>query len=146
MDYKVTSFSEGRNGAQITVTVGEGRSRRSFTRHLQRRGGAWIGLNIDERAVPLNKLYEAELRKAEIDLADAETWVKDLQKRLEVVGDVDPSKVDEINIEAARAMLDGMIETAELDVYAAAFILDDAETKLAIVQRELPLMMEFRRN
>lgn len=143
MEYKVTSLSDGKNGRQITVTVGEGSNRRSFTRHLQHHNGAWVGLNIDPRAIPLNKLYEDELSEAKSDLASAKKTLKDLGARLSIVNDVDPSKVDEINIEAARTMLEGLIKTTELKIYDAEAIVDDAELKLDIVRRELPLMMEF---
>jgi len=145
MEYTVTSFSEGRKGGQITVTIDEGRNRHSFTRHLHRQGGALVGLNIDERAIPLNKRYEDELRTAEADLTSAEAALKVLEKKLGVVADVDPSKVDEVNIAAAKAMLESMIEIATAEVATAMSFVNDAEVKLHIVRRELPLMMEFRR-
>ena len=146
LKYTVTSFSEGRKGGQITVTVGEGRNKRSFTRHLS---PALIGLNIDERAIPLNELYEDELAIANGDLACAEARLKGLKKGLEDAKA--QAKVALSNdIASVSAGIIAELETAitrtELEVYAAKFIVDDAEAKLDIGRRELPLMMRFYRD
>ena len=142
------SFSKNGARAQVIVLVGEGRNRRSITKHAERRAigpttVGYFGLNPDERAIPLNEKYEAELAETKSDLTSAEAALRILQKKLEEVGDVDPSKVDEINIAAAKAMLEGMIETVKLEVYAAEFIVDDAKSKLDQVRQDLPLEVEF---
>jgi hypothetical protein len=147
MKYQVTSFSEGRNGGQITVTVGEGRNRRSFTRHLHRQGGVMVGLSIDERAIPLNELYEDELAIAKGDLACAERRLKEFQKKLEAI-EVAPDGADiaaESELAIYHVGLQEQVEAAEATVIDATKAVDDAETKLDIVRRDLPLMMEFRR-
>ena len=140
LKYTVTSFSEGKKGGQITVTVGEGRNRRSFTRHLHHQGGALIGLNIDGRAIPLNERYEAEFAEAQAEMASTEAELKKLMKERDEKT-TDPTVTDE-----DKAVLEATIAIATVKVLDATEVLDDAETKLDIVRRELPLMMEFRRN
>lgn len=148
MEYKVTSFSESADGkhAQITVTVGEGRNRRSFTRHLEYRGG-WVGLNIDERAVPLNERYEQELDEAKNELSNAKSSLKNLRDEFMKMEAETPENIDEVAmLKEIKTELTETITGAELRFYAAEAIVDDAEAKLDIIRRELPLMMQFDRN
>ena len=130
--------------AQVTVVTGERRNRRSITRHVVRRGTSWVGLNPDERAIPLNKQYEAELATAQNDLADAVSRLQNLQKKLEEIQEAEPkNSLDGIRIAAAKEMLKGMITTTALEVFAAETIVDYAKAKLEIVRDELPLNVEF---
>ncbi len=143
MEYQVTSFSEGKKGGQITVTVGEGRNRRSFTRHLN---SAMVGLNIDERAIPLNERYESELTIAKGNLASTEGKLELIKKQLEKANEVEPNGfIANVAIAIVKAELEAALDVAEEAVATTTEVVDDAETKLHIVQRELPLMMEFRR-
>ncbi|MBI2062188.1 MAG: hypothetical protein HYT64_00620 [Candidatus Yanofskybacteria bacterium] len=143
----VSSVSKSANGkhAQVTVVTGEGRNRRSFTRHVESRGyHSWVGLNIDPRAIPLNKLYEQELAEAKSELFNAEAAVRNLEKKLE---NIDKSPEGDIITEsmllAAYVALDEQLEIAQDDVCVAAKSVDDAKTKLDIVRREVPLEIEF---
>ena len=143
MKYQVTSFSEGKKGAQITVVVGEGRNRRSFTRHLDRNG---FGLNIDERAIPLNRHYEQELAEAKRKLASAETALKSLRKRLEEAEKVEPETLFQgLLVEVVIAEIGDMIAAAEAEGAEATVALEDTEAQVEVVRRELPLMMTFNR-
>ncbi|HEY4475007.1 MAG: hypothetical protein A3J46_03285 [Candidatus Yanofskybacteria bacterium RIFCSPHIGHO2_02_FULL_41_11] len=147
MDYRVTSFSESKKGtkAQITVVVGKGRGSLSFTRHLERRNGYdWIGLNIDPRAIPLNEKYEEEMQAAGLILTVLESDLKRLENRLEDIskapeGDI----ITEFMLLAAHVDLEEQLEIARDNITTATMAVDDAETKLNIVRRELPLMMSF---
>ncbi len=146
MKYQITSFSEGKKGGQITVTVSEGANRRSFTRHLKRQNGAWVGLNIDERAIPLNERYEQELTEAKREFASAEAVLKALLRKREAL--IEATEDGPVASERERAITLATapeIEAAEDKVAEATEAVDDAEAKLDIVRRELPLMMEFRR-
>lgn len=146
MDYEVTSFSESANGrgAQITVTVGEGGERRSFTRHLHRQGGRLMGLNIDPRAIPLNELYEQEFAEAKSELASSEVALKGLREKLAKVGTETPENINEaILLQEMKAELEVYISAAEGVRGAAADVAIDAEERLDIVRQELPLMMSF---
>ena len=145
LKYTVTSTRENsKGGKQITVTIGEGSNKRSHTRHLHRQGGALIGLNIDERAIPLNERYEQELAEAKSKLASAEAALDGLKKKLEVIEGVEPhDAVETLGVDAAKAMIKAMIEIIMVEVTTAEEHFIDAKAKLDIVRRDLPLLLEF---
>ena len=142
INYTVTSFSEKADGSggQITVTVGEGRNRRSFTRHLNR---GMLGLHIDKRAHPLNEKYEQELAEAQAEMASAENMFSKLLKEREDIINVEAE--GHVVTDEVKAQLEETLDSAEETLIEAKATLDDAEVKLRIVQRELPLMMRFDR-
>lgn len=92
------SYSDGGRRAQVTVLVGEGSSRRSITRHVQKRpcgngSFGWFGLNIDPRAIPLNELYEQKLAEAKGNLASAKAALDELKKKLEIANEAKPGRI-----------------------------------------------------
>lgn len=144
--YPVDSFSLSakKNRAQITIVTGEGHNRRSFTRHVQRRGYNWIGLNIDPRAVPLNEKYEQELAEAKSKLASAEAAIRSIEKKLEDVSKAPEGDIlTESMLLAAYVTLEDQLEILQDDLRTATLAVDDAEAKLDIVRREVPLEVEF---
>ncbi len=149
-----TSISKNHQRAQVTVLIGEGRNRRSVTRHVEqhpigKKSFGWFGFNPDPNAVPLNELYEDELIIAKSNLASAEAVLADLEKKLEKVEGVEKSQMaldnilGDIAVAVVKNELLGAIETAQDTVYASTALVDEAETKLDIVQREVPLEVEF---
>ncbi len=105
-----------------------------------------VGLNIDERAIPLNERYESELTIAKGNLASTEGKLELIKKQLEKANEVEPNGfIANVAIAIVKAELEAALDVAEEAVATTTEVVDDAETKLHIVQRELPLMMEFRR-
>ena len=133
------SISANGRKAQVTVLIGKGYNRRSVTRHAVRRGYAWVGNNPDERAIPLNARYEAELAEAKNKLSIAETALDVLKKTLDKANEV----IQEVAVAIVKDELETAITTARANAMAADIAVDDAEKKLAQVQRELPLEVEF---
>ena len=110
-----------------------------------RRGTSWVGLNPDERAISLNKQYEAELQVAQHDLASAIAVLDKLQKKLDDLTEISlkSATLEDVNIAAEKKMLINVIVLAKRRIIYTKEILDDAEMKLAIVRREVPLEVEF---
>jgi len=142
-------FSKRGARAQIIVLVGEGRNRNSITKHAQRRvvgpnAVGYFGLNPDERAIPLNEQYEAELAEANSKLTIAEAALANLEKKLGMANEATPeTEIDEIANADTMVILSVMIQKCKLEIVAAIKAVDDADKKLAIVQRDLPLEVEF---
>ncbi len=131
--------------AQVTFLSGEGSARRSRTAHPEfRPRDGYIGLNPDSRAVPLNALYERELREAESGLDVATSALTQLEDQLEKSQETEAASVPQAMIIITVELEIGlMIEAAKTKVEAARKVVYDAEKKLNIVQRELPLEVEF---
>jgi len=143
--YGMPSFSKDRQRAQVVVLVGEGQNQRSATRHVQRMGfNCWLGFNPDPRAIPLNAQYEAELQTAQADLTEANKALMSLRGKLvEVEAETPETIVDAAMLKEMRAELEDAIGAAQATVSFAESEVDEAETKLAHVRRELPLQVEF---
>ncbi len=140
------SFSKKGARAQVVVLVGEGRNRRSVTRHVERRGYSWVGLNPDERAIPLNERYEHELTGTQHQLGQEEEELDVLKRRLEALETEEKevaSLYDAAALDVERDKLVEAITMARAKAAFAALVLADAEVKLTIVQREVPLEVEF---
>lgn len=146
------SLSRDGRRAQVTVLIVDidGRNRRSITRHVRLVNGSWVGLNPDERAIPLNKLYKDKLRIAQDDLASAVSILAGLRRKLEEEENLTFEEKVQLyteNVgdasEKVKEMLCDDITRAELEVYAAEALVDDAESKLDQVRREHPLEVEF---
>ena len=112
-----------------------------------------VGLNIDERAIPLNERYEQELAEAQSNFSVAKARLSGFKERMPRIedGTAEPeetamSAIDTVMFGDFKTKLAAHIEGAKNDVAIAETALNDAETKLDIVRRELPLMMEFYRN
>jgi hypothetical protein len=134
------SFSKDGRKAQVVVLIGG----KSITRHAERRflGGprstGYFGLNIDERAVPLNERYEAEYKAAERELDVAEAALTLAERELDQA-----KNAVIVTEESVIAELVAAVETATAACKKADEKLGDAGTKLDIVQRELPLEVQF---
>ena len=143
----------GKDMVQVTVLVGKDANQRSETRHAEFKNGKYVGLNTDHRAIPLNQLYEAELADAQSNFSVAKARLIGFKERMSRVedGTAEPeetamSAIDTVMFGDFKTKLAAHIEGAKNDVAIAETALNDAETKLDIVRRELPLMMEFYRN
>ena len=134
INYTVTAFSQSKKGGgQVTVTVGEGRNRRSFTRHVNQ---SMVGLNIDPRAIPLNEKYEQELAEAQDNLTIVETELKKLHEKLaRVEAETPETIVDAFMLKEMKAELEAAIGSTQASVSFADVELRDAETKLDIVRQ-----------
>lgn len=130
--------------AQVVVLIGEGAQRRSTTRHAELKGGRWFGLNPDERAIPLNNLYTADLINAKAELAGEQATLNQL---LEKLAELEAETPEDILAVATRkemlVELKAAIDEAHAFVMFAKTEVEEAELKLRIVQQELPLEVEF---
>lgn len=128
----------------VTVTVGEGAQRRSTTRHIGFVNGAWFGHNPDERAIPLNQRYTAELLAAKGDLAGEQATLTQLEEELLKLETAEPTEnMDAAMIAGYKAELAEAIAEAKALVDFAEAGVAEAGLKLHIVQREVPLEVEF---
>ena len=106
-----------------------------------------VGLNIDERAIPLNERYEVELAETMGDLTSAEAALDSLKKRLEKVNAAEPERfIENVAVAIIKMETEMAITAARGAAMQAQKNLDDAKKKLTIVRLELPLMMEFYHN
>ncbi len=77
-------------------------------------------------------------------MADAKVALKGLEKKLEAVEEAEPLTLFQgMAKDVAKVELEDAIGNAKMEIEAAEFMVDDAETKLRIVQREVPLEVEF---
>ena len=140
----LVSMSKGQKRAMVTVTTGEGAHRRSTTRHIGFTDGAWFGHNPDERAVPLNRRYTAELLAAKGDLAGEQATLTQLEEELLKLETTEPTtEMDTAMIAGYKAELAEAISEAKALVNFAEASVAEAELKLHIVEKEVPLEVEF---
>ncbi len=134
MPYTVNTAnrSANRKTAQVTILIGEGSKRRSVTRHIGLVGCDWVGSNPDPRAIPMNEKANLDIALAKSERVSAENLVKDLKEKLEAANDDKKASKIADQIEAV---------TKRLEVAKAAE--KEAKSRLAHVERELPLKVTF---
>lgn len=134
----------GKDMVQVTILVGEGADRRSETRHGEFKGGWWVGLNPDRRAIPMNQQFMAELLAAKAEFTSEKATLTELNKELakleatEPTGDMDVAMITGYKAEIAEAIVE-----AQAFVGFAEAEVAEAKAKLAHVQHEVPLEVAF---